>query len=354
MLTLPAWDCLPYDRASPALRVMAERLATLHALQAPRKGPQLLVATANAATQRVLTPFRIRQLTRRLAEGERIERDALVDAARRQRLPAHRRGPRRRRIRGARVDRRPVPGGRERRRCGSISSATRSRRCGASTPPTSARTGTADALHADARVARRCSTRRAIKRFRARYREQFGANATGDPLYQAVSDGRRLAGMEHWLPLFEEKLATLFDHLGEHDVIVRDGGTDGALEARSRGDRGLFRQSRTGDGRRAGQLSPAGARRRSISRKKEWRGGDRRAADPPRHALPRAGQRQGDRLRRRRAARFRARARAERQCLRSGRQARRQAAEATRRRSCWRATRPARASGLPACSTTMA
>jgi transcription-repair coupling factor (superfamily II helicase) len=27
VLTLPAWDCLPYDRASPALRVMAERLA---------------------------------------------------------------------------------------------------------------------------------------------------------------------------------------------------------------------------------------------------------------------------------------------------------------------------------------
>ncbi len=41
----------------------------------------------------------------------------------------------------------------------------------------------------------------------------FGATATGDPLYQAISDGRRLAGMEHWLPLFEERLATLFEHL---------------------------------------------------------------------------------------------------------------------------------------------
>src|SRR3569623_1038613 len=34
VLSLPAWDCLPYDRASPALRVMAERRATLSALQA--------------------------------------------------------------------------------------------------------------------------------------------------------------------------------------------------------------------------------------------------------------------------------------------------------------------------------
>src|SRR3546814_10497880 len=52
-----------------------------------------------------------------------------------------------------------------------------------------------------------------IKRFRTRYREMFGAQATGDPLYQAVSEGRRQAGMDHWLPLFEERLATLFDHI---------------------------------------------------------------------------------------------------------------------------------------------
>jgi transcription-repair coupling factor (superfamily II helicase) len=56
-----------------------------------------------------------------------------------------------------------------------------------------------------------------VKRFRTRYRELFGAHATQDPLYQAVSESRRLAGMEHWLPLFEERLATLFDHLSPAD-----------------------------------------------------------------------------------------------------------------------------------------
>ncbi|HSQ98715.1 MAG TPA: transcription-repair coupling factor, partial [Sphingomicrobium sp.] len=78
VLTLPGWDCLPYDRASPALRVMAERLATLSALQAKRAKPQVLVATASAANQRLLTPFRIRQLTRTIAAGERIERESLI------------------------------------------------------------------------------------------------------------------------------------------------------------------------------------------------------------------------------------------------------------------------------------
>ena len=61
-----------------------------------------------------------------------------------------------------------------------------------------------------------------IKRFRARYRETFGATATGDPLYQAISEGRRLAGMEHWLPLFEDRLETLFDHIGDDALVVRE------------------------------------------------------------------------------------------------------------------------------------
>jgi transcription-repair coupling factor (superfamily II helicase) len=71
-----------------------------------------------------------------------------------------------------------------------------------------------------------------IKRFRSRYRELFGAAATGDPLYQAVSEGRRLAGVDHWLPLFEERLDSLFDHLSPADIVVRDAGTAGAADAR--------------------------------------------------------------------------------------------------------------------------
>ena len=78
VLTLPGWDCLPYDRASPALRVMAERLATLSALQSKAAKPQLLVTTASGASQRLLTAFRVRQLTRRIAEGERVAREALI------------------------------------------------------------------------------------------------------------------------------------------------------------------------------------------------------------------------------------------------------------------------------------
>ena len=53
----------------------------------------------------------------------------------------------------------------------------------------------------------------AIHRFRERYREEFGATGTDDPLYESVSAGRRYVGMEHWLPLYYERLETLFDYL---------------------------------------------------------------------------------------------------------------------------------------------
>ena len=38
--------------------------------------------------------------------------------------------------------------------------------------------------------------------------------------------------MEHWLPLFEEKLATLFDHLGKDDLIVIDQASIAAADER--------------------------------------------------------------------------------------------------------------------------
>ncbi|MEO5587899.1 MAG: transcription-repair coupling factor, partial [Novosphingobium sp.] len=71
-----------------------------------------------------------------------------------------------------------------------------------------------------------------VKRFRTRYRELFGAHATSDPLYQAVSEGRRLAGMEHWLPLFEDRLVTLFDHFAGDDLAVIDSAALGAEDER--------------------------------------------------------------------------------------------------------------------------
>jgi transcription-repair coupling factor (superfamily II helicase) len=229
-LSFPAWDCLPYDRASPSLRSSSERLATLHALQRKPKRPELLVTTVNAVTQRTLTPFRIRQLVAQLAPGERIDRDklgALLQANGYVRTDTVA-DPGEYAVRGGLVD--LWPSGQEiALRLDFFGDEIESvRRFDTTDQRTVDRIDGFTLLPASEALLDEDS----IKRFRTSYRERFGATATGDPLYQAISDGRRLAGMEHWLPLFEEKLSTLFDHLSDEDVIVRDSGSPGAAEAR--------------------------------------------------------------------------------------------------------------------------
>jgi len=230
VISFPAWDCLPYDRASPSLRATSERLAALHALQRGKDKPQLLVTTVNAVNQRTLTPFRIRQLSATLAPGERIDRDALAELLQANGYvradTVHEAGEYA--VRGGLVDLFPS-GEALALRLDFFGDEIETVR--QFSPEDQRTTATIDGFTL-LPASEALLDAEAIKRFRSRYREKFGATATGDPLYQALSDGRRLAGMEHWLPLLEERLATLFDHLSPDDLIVRDSGADGAAEAR--------------------------------------------------------------------------------------------------------------------------
>ncbi|MGE4410503.1 MAG: transcription-repair coupling factor [Sphingobium sp.] len=230
VIAIPAWDCLPYDRASPSLRSAAQRLAGLHALQASVKAPQLVVTTAAAVTQRTLTPFRVRQVVARLAPGESIDIErltAMLQANGYVRTDTvHDAGEYA--VRGGIVD--LYPGGTpEPLRLDFFGDEIETLR---SFDPGSQRS-TGDVKSFTLLPASEVLLdEETIKRFRSRYRELFGATATGDPLYQAVSDGRRLAGMEHWLPLFEERLVPLIEHFGDDALILRDGGVTGAAQTR--------------------------------------------------------------------------------------------------------------------------
>ncbi|KWV92792.1 transcription-repair coupling factor [Erythrobacter sp. YT30] len=230
VIEFPAWDCLPYDRASPALSVSAARLSALFKLQAGGAKPQLLVTTINAVLQRALTPFRIRESVREFKQGTEIGHDSLSALLTRQgysrtdTVVDHGEFA----VRGSVVDIFPS----------SLDQGLRLDFFGDELeslrlfdPNTQRSTGVLKE-HLLLPASEALLDADSIKRFRSRYRELFGATATQDPLYEAVSDGRRLAGMEHWLPLFEEKLATLFDHLSRDDVFVIDQSALGAAEER--------------------------------------------------------------------------------------------------------------------------
>ncbi|MDE2596408.1 MAG: transcription-repair coupling factor [Sphingomonadales bacterium] len=230
VIEFPAWDCLPYDRSSPALSISARRLAALHRLQAARRGPQLLVTTINAVIQRVITPFRTRESVRLLKPGMEINRESLIGLLQRQGysrtdtvVDAGEYA-----VRGSIFD--IFPSGLEAGlRLDFFGDELETLRL--FDPNTQRSTGPV-AEHLLLPASEALLDEDSVKRFRGRYREMFGANATADPLYQAVSDGRRLAGMEHWLPLFEDRMVTLFDHLSDSDVMVIDNGALGAAEER--------------------------------------------------------------------------------------------------------------------------
>ncbi len=230
ILQFPAWDCLPYDRASPSLAITSQRMACLHALQQTPKGTQLILTTAAAISQRVISPFRIRQSGERLQPGLEISRDRLaellqangyfrVDTTAEAGEFA---------IRGSIVD--LIPAGSESGiRLDFFGDEIDSMRL---FDPASQRSS-GDAPYFDLLPAvEALMEEESIRRFRTQYRERFGATATGDPLYQAVSEGRRLSGMDHWLPLLEGKMVTIFDHLDANILALRDSGSDAAMHAR--------------------------------------------------------------------------------------------------------------------------
>ncbi|MEM6909264.1 MAG: transcription-repair coupling factor, partial [Pseudomonadota bacterium] len=230
VLEFPAWDCLPYDRASPALSVSAERLSALFKLQAASDAPQLLVTTINAALQRALSPFRIRESVREFKPGVSIGHESLAALLTRQgysrtdTVVDHGEFA----VRGSIVDIFPSSLD-EGLRLDFFGDELESLRL--FDPSTQRSTGRVD-QHLLLPASEALLDEASIKRFRSRYRELFGASATQDPLYEAVSDGRRLAGMEHWLPLFEERLTSLFEHLASDDVVVIDHSALGAAEER--------------------------------------------------------------------------------------------------------------------------
>ena len=60
-----------------------------------------------------------------------------------------------------------------------------------------------------------------IEFFRTQFRETFG-EIRRDPehIYQQISKGTLISGIEYWQPLFFDEMATLFDYLPEKTLFV--------------------------------------------------------------------------------------------------------------------------------------
>ncbi len=220
VITFPAWDCLPFDRVSPNADVSATRMATLAALAQGIPGPFVLLTTVAAATQQVPPRDVLRRSAFGASVGDRIDeaalRDFLVRMGFAQAPTVVETGDYS--IRGGIIDVWP-PG-----QAGPVrldlfgDTLDGARRFDPATQRTTEKLTKIEL----APVSEVILDEAAITRFRQSYRIEFGAAGTDDPLYEAVSAGRKHAGMEHWLAFFHERLETLFDYLPGAPICFDD------------------------------------------------------------------------------------------------------------------------------------
>ena len=229
VLRFPAWDCLPYDRVSPNPELVSERIATLARLLEQSGRPRLVLTTVNALVQRVppATAFAGHSLV--LRSGGTVRPETLTAF-----LEANGYGragtvmePGEYATRGGIVDVYPA-GEPEPVRLDLFGDTIESLR---RFDPSTQRSSTALTVLVLRPVSEVPLDAESVTRFREGWRELFGPAAANDPMYQAISDGRRAPGMEHWLPLFHERLDTLMDYLPDASVSF-DTQWDAVLGAR--------------------------------------------------------------------------------------------------------------------------
>lgn len=230
VMEFPAWDCLPYDRVSPNAAVVAQRMTALSRLARVkgRDRPSVLLTTVNAALQRVPARAFVATHALSVAPGNIVGMQGVIDWLELNGFvrASTVREPGEYAVRGGILDLFP-PGMDMPARFDFFGDALETiRTFDAETQRSEMSMRGLDLVP----VAEFQLITETIRRFRTGYVAEFGATAPDDLLYEAVSEGRRYPGMEHWLPLFHADLETLFDYVPGTAVAMEPLAEDAARE----------------------------------------------------------------------------------------------------------------------------
>ena len=217
VFSFPAWDCLPYDRVSPNSEVAAARMATLAALSSGFDKPFIILTTLAAITQyvpkrnivcdnsfiatvgRTVSDKKLRSYFTRMGfvqtpivtePGDYAIRGGIIDV-----FPPGESGPVRMDMFGDELE--------SARRFDTITQRTIEKLSRIEFAP----------------VTEVILDEESVARFRNNYRTEFGSAGLDDPLYEAISAGRKHQGFEHWAPYFHDGMETLFDYLPEATIF---------------------------------------------------------------------------------------------------------------------------------------
>ena len=221
-IVIPAWDCAPYETISPNPKIISERLSSLARIGDSRRKNSIYLTTLNAATQYIPPKNIIAEVYLEIELGKQIDDQLLIKILIefgyiKTSLVSE---PGEFSIRGGIID--IFTSGPE----GAIrldlfgDTIDKLRNFDVRTQLTIKKINKFRLLP----ISEIIVNDETIKNFRSNFRRIFGTIGNKNEFYLGISEGRRVQGIEHWLPLFYEKLESIFDYLPnaiyflDHDI----------------------------------------------------------------------------------------------------------------------------------------
>ena len=223
ILNFYAWDCLPFDRASPKPSILTNRIKTLYQLTNRSEDQKFFIITSiNSVLQKTTQPKEIKNLGLYLKVGSKISltqiAEFLISKGYNRQTCANNVGEFA--LRGGIIDivmqqAADLMGYRIDFFGDEIESI---KAFDPLTQITQEDLKELEILPASEVII----SKKTVDNFRHKYRENFGASID-DQLYAAISEGRSYTGMEHWLPFFfDEELVSFFDYLKNPTIFFSD------------------------------------------------------------------------------------------------------------------------------------
>lgn len=215
IISFPAWDCLPYDRVSPRPDIVAHRVHALCSMlnwqKIKSRAPRIVLTTVSAISQRVPPQKALDDAQFFVQKGGQVDAEALInylsqngynrtDTVRENGEYA---------VRGGIIDLFPT-GHDDPVRIDLFGDDVEHIKIFDSATQRSLKNIKSIALLPASEFFLSKSN---IENFRQEFRTLFGMAGAATPVYQAISEGRKIQGCDHWLPLFYDGgLETLFDY----------------------------------------------------------------------------------------------------------------------------------------------
>ena len=217
IIEFPAWDCLPFDKNSPNQKLIGKRVRALSSLANPNSKKTIILSTIGSVIQKIPNQDFIKNSSKSIQSGQNISQRELINFFENNGYMRTNtvREDSEYSLRGSILDVYP-PGEKHPVRIDFFGDVIDSLRLFDPISQLSLHNINFISFNAGNEI---ILTDHSVELFRRNHRELFNEEYDKS-LYSNISQKIRTNGIEHYLSMFHESLATIFDHIGDVHVIL--------------------------------------------------------------------------------------------------------------------------------------